>query len=121
MTYARVALIAAVAAVATILLGWWSAAAIGIVVGLVTPAGRRAGLEAGASAALGWGAILAASAVSGPIWAVAQRVGPVFSVPAVGFLAVALVFPALLAGSAALVAADLRRFTGAAGHVRRPS
>jgi hypothetical protein len=112
MTYVRVALTAVATAVATILLGWWSVAVIGVVAGLVTPAGRRAALEAGAGAAVGWGGILGASAVSGPIWAVAQRVGPVFRVPAFGFVAIAIVFPALLAGTAALLTDELRRLAG---------
>lgn len=111
MRYVRVAVVAAVTVAATMLLGWWSVAAVGIVSSLASPPGRAAVLEAGGGAALGWAAILAGSAVSGPIWVLAQRVGPVFGVPAFGFLAIALVFPALLAGSAALVAAELGRFT----------
>ena len=121
MTYLRIAVVAAVTVAATILLGWWSVAAVGIVSGLVSPPGRATVLETGGGAAIGWAAILAASAVSGPIWVVAQRVGPVFGVPASGFLAIALVFPALLAGSAALVAGELRRFALVAEGLRRAS
>jgi len=116
VTYIRVALIAAATVVATTLLGWWSVAAIGTVAGLITPVGRRAGLEAAAGAALGWAAILAASALSGPVWTVAQRVGPVFRVPGFGFLAIAIAFPALLAGSAARLASEARRWTNVADH-----
>jgi len=109
MTSLRVVTIAAATAAATILLGWWSVALVGVVSGTVLPPRRATTLEAAGGAALGWTAILEVSAVTGPIWAVAQRVGPVFSLPAWGFVAVTLVFPALLAGSAALVAGDLRR------------
>jgi hypothetical protein len=116
MTQARVGLIAAATAVATMLLGWWSVAAIGLVGGLLAPAGRRAGLEAGLGAALGWAAILAVSALGGPIWTVALRVGPLFRLPALGFLAVAIIFPALLAGSAARLASEARRWTNVADH-----
>ncbi|MBI2072378.1 MAG: hypothetical protein HYT81_04960 [Gemmatimonadetes bacterium] len=109
MTYLRVVGVAAVTVVATILLGWWSVVLVGITSGLISPPGRTTVLEAGGGAALGWAAILAASALGGPIWAVAQRVGPVFGVPGLAFVAITLVFSALLAGSAALVAGELRR------------
>jgi hypothetical protein len=90
------------------LLGWWAVAVIGVAAGLTAPAGRRTALEAAAGAVLGWAAILAASAVGAPVWAVAQQVGPLFRVPALGFVAVTLVFPALVAGSAALLTCELR-------------
>lgn len=109
MTYLRTAAVALATIIGTVLLGWWSVAAVGIVSGLASRPGRAAVLQAGGGAALGWAAILAGSAVNGPIWVVAQRVGPVFRLPALGFLGVTIVFPALLAGSAALVAAELRR------------
>ena len=110
MTYLRAAAVALATVIGTILLGWWSVAAVGVVSGLVSRPGRGAVLEAGGGAALGWVAILAGSAASGPVWEVARRVGPVFGLPAVGFLAVTFLFPALLAGSAALVSGQLRRF-----------
>lgn len=109
MTYLRIAFIAVATVAATMLVGWWSAAVVGVVSGLVTRPGRAAVLEAGCGAALGWAAILAGSAANGPVWAVAQRVGPVFGLPAVAFLAVTLAFPALLAGSAALLAGESRK------------
>ncbi len=109
MTYLRAGAVALATMVGTIMLGWWSVAAVGIVSGLVSRPGRAAVLEAGGGAALGWAAILAGSAVSGPVWVVAQRVGPVFAMPGWGFLAVTTVFPALLAGGAALLAGELRR------------
>lgn len=109
MTYLRAAAVALATVIGTILLGWWSVAAVGVVSGLVSRPGRGAVLEAGGGAALGWAAILAGSAVSGPIWVIAQRVGPVFGLPALGFVAVAIAFPALLAASAALVAGELPR------------
>lgn len=119
MTYLRTAVVAGATMAGTILLGWWSVAAVGIVSGLVSRPGRAAVLETGCGAAFGWAAILAGSAVSGPVWVVAQRVGPVFGMPGWGFLAVTMVFPALLAGSAALVAGELRRFTWSAEGSRR--
>lgn len=114
MTYLRVAVVAGATMAGTMLLGWWSVVAVGVVSGLVSRPGRGAVLEAGVGAALGWAALLAWSAVSGPVWLLAQRVGPVFGLPGMALLALAVVFPALLAGSAALLAGELRRFTATA-------
>lgn len=107
MSYLRAGAVALGTIVGTMLLGWWSVAVVGLASALASRPGRTAVIEAGGGAALGWAAILAGSSLSGPVWAVAQRVGPVFGVPALGFVIIALVFPALLAGSAALVAGAL--------------
>lgn len=109
MTYLRTAVVAGATMAGTILLGWWSVPAVGIVSGLVPRPGRGAVLEAGVGAAVGWAAVLAWSAMSGPVWLLAQRVGPVFGLPGMALLALTVVFPALLAGSAALLARKLAR------------
>lgn len=109
MTYPRTLVVALATIVGTLLLGWWFVAPVGAVAGWVVPRARAAALEAGTGAALGWAVILGASALRGPVWTVAERVGPVFGVPSGAFVAIALAFPALLAASAALMVGDLRR------------
>ena len=109
MSYLRIGVLAAAMVVVTILLGWWSVALVGVAGGLVSRPGRAAGVEAGAGAALAWATMLAGSAVTGPVWGVAERVGPVFGLPAPALVLVAVMFPALLAGSAALLAGGLKR------------
>jgi len=109
MTFVRVGAAGLATVLGTMLLGWWCVPIVGMASGLLCRTSRAAVVEAAGGAALGWAAILAGSALSGPIWVVAQRVGPVFGLPAAGFVALPLMFPALLAGSAALVAGELRR------------
>ena len=111
MTYLRTAAVALATIVGTILLGWWCTALVGGVAGGMMPRDRAAVLEAGGGTALGWAAILGWLALGRPVWTLAQRVGPVFGLPAAGFVAVALVFPAGLAGSAALVIGGVRRWS----------
>lgn len=103
MRYWRISLVAVLAAVGTVVLGWWSLLLVGLL------GGRGRGLETAGAAALGWGALLAWSATGAPVWRLAGQVGAVLGLPAAGLVGVTLVFAALLAGSTALLAASLRR------------
>ena len=62
---------------------------------------RRPVLFAGAAGAAGWAILLAGTALFGSVGVVATKVGVIFGLPGVAFIALALLFPALLAGSAA--------------------
>lgn len=80
--------------------GWVAVPALGVVTGAVWA--RRAPVRrAAACGAGGWGLLLLAGAVRGPVGRLAEVVGGVFGgLPGVAFVAVALLFAALLAGAA---------------------
>jgi hypothetical protein len=94
----RIVLLAAAFATATLVLGWWSVAAVGILWGVVAGPERHAGRTAALAASLGWLALLAVTALQGPVLRVAERVGGVLGVPWPAVVVITLVFPALLGG-----------------------
>ncbi len=108
MTWLRIGVLAVLAAAGTVVLGWWSVAVVGLLYGLALGSRRGAGLEAGAGAALGWAALLGWSAATGPMWVLASRVGGMFGLPGWAFVAVTVLFAALLAASAAVLGAAAR-------------
>ena len=110
----RMVLLAAAFAVATLALGWWTVPVLGAAWGIAARAGGRTVLTAGTCAALGWGALLALFAMGAPIADVASKVGAIMKVGGVGLVVLTLVFPALLAGSAAGVTSALRTQPAAA-------
>jgi hypothetical protein len=103
----RVALLSIAVVLGTIALGWWGVAVVGGLWGLIG-GGRRAGLGAALAAAIGWSGILIWMTWQGPVWRVAERVGPIFSVPAPAFFLATLLFGALLGGSAGSLASWIR-------------
>ena len=105
----KVALLAAAFAVATVALGWWTVPVLSAAWGIAARGDDRSTLTAGVSAALAWGALLALFAMGAPIADVASKVGAIMKVGGVGLVALTLVFPALLAASAAGVTSALRR------------
>lgn len=103
-------LLAEAFAVATFGVGWWGVVFVAVVCGLaMSPSARPAGFAA-ISAGAGWLFLLLLDAAKGPVGQVATNLGGVMSVSPVVLLALTLVFPALVAWSAASVAAVLRDF-----------
>lgn len=107
----RIVLLAAVFAVATYAFSWWTVpilAAIWAVIARETPAAAR---DAAVGAMVGWAALLAWAALTGPAWMLADQVGGVMKTPRVLLFAITLSFPALLAwaATAAVAAITLRR------------
>jgi hypothetical protein len=111
-TIARIALLAVAFAAATLVFGWWSVAAVGILWGVVAGPGRRAGRTAALAASLGWLALLVVTALQGPVLRVADRVGGVLGVPWAVVVGITLVFPALLGGGGAWVGRVIREGKG---------
>lgn len=103
---------AAVVAGSTALLGWWSVPLLGGVWGLFRGPPLRAGAEAAVAAALGWALLMAITALQGPVWYLAGTLGGIFQVPGPLVLALALIYPAVLAGAAAALTAALRALVG---------
>ncbi len=105
----RTAILALAFALATYAVGWWSVPVLGAVWGVVTPGGGRAGRTAALAAAAGWVLLLGWIGVRGPVLAVADVVGRILALPAPVLIAVTLLLPAALAGSAATLAGGWRR------------
>lgn len=97
-----------VLAVGTALVGWWAVPVVAALWGVSGWAREGAWWKASAAAALAWALLLAWTATQGPVLALAEKVGPIFSLPAIGFLFLPLFFAAVLAGSAAELASSLR-------------
>jgi hypothetical protein len=97
--------VATAMAALTWLLGWWGVLVAALVIGFVFRAEGGGGWRIAVAAALAWAALLAIDAASGPIGLVGQRLGGVIRVPAVVLVLVTVLFPAMLAWSAATVVA----------------
>ncbi len=69
---------------------------------------RRPGVTAGLSAAAAWGMLLLWLELTGSVGTLARLLGGILGTPGVVIIALTLIFPALLAGSAASLVAALR-------------
>jgi len=114
---ALVLLLALVAAFAagTWWLGWWAVPALALAYGLwragtATPRSTRTpgASGVGLAAGLAWGALLASAATAAPIAALAGRLAALMAQPAPALYAATLIFPALLAWSAASLGESVR-------------
>ena len=104
-----VLVVAAMMAALTWLVGWWGVPLVACVVGVVHHRQGGGGWRVALAAVLAWGALLAGDAVAGSFGAVAHAVGGVVRVPGPLLVLITLAFPALLAWSAATLAAEARR------------
>jgi hypothetical protein len=94
--------------VGTWILGWWAVPIVAVL--WAVPARRswrRPALVAALGAAGSWALLLAVDAAGGRLLALGALFARIAGVPAVASLALTLLFPALLAGTAAIVAVDL--------------
>ncbi|UCF18175.1 MAG: hypothetical protein JSU87_09415 [Gemmatimonadota bacterium] len=100
-------------AVASALLGWWTVPIVAALWGWASTG--RPWLSAALAAAAAWAALLLVTAFQGPVGPLAAKLGGVMGLPAVVLLMLTVILPATLAGSAAEVAAIVRRnvFRGA--------
>lgn len=96
----------------TVGFGWVSVALLGFVWGALNKSDRSVPFTCAASAAVGWGLLLAWTAVQGPVAELALKLGAVVGVHGFVFIFATLVFPAILAGSAAGVGWRVRRMVG---------
>lgn len=98
-------------AAGTAAFGWWAVPVVGLAVGWFGAALSHPLLAGAASGFLGWAALLTLAAVRAPVGELAGMMGGILGVPGAGFLALTLVFPGLLAGTAASLGSSLRRTT----------
>jgi hypothetical protein len=101
---ARLILLAAAFALATAAFGWWTVPLVAALWGLMAGTLRRASLTSTLAAALGWGILLGWGAMHGPVVELARKLGGVMQLPPLVLVAATIVFPALLAWSATVVA-----------------
>ena len=105
----RVGAFALCAAVATSLAGWWLIPVVAALWVRVLPRADLPATTCGLGAASGWAVLLLVDAAQGPASTVARRAGGVFLLPGWAFVGLTLVFGALLASTAAIVAGKSRR------------
>ena len=105
----RVLLLAAAFAIGTWIHGWWAIPLFAAVAGLLARHAPGQAMAAGVAAAIAWGVLLAWSGLRGSLWSFASQVGGALGVSGVVMIILTLVFPALLAWLAALLAQTLTR------------
>lgn len=93
---------------ATVFGGWWTLPIVAAIWTLARPGARRPEVTVGLAAAAAWAALLLWLGASGSVGTLARLLGGIFGTPAVVVVALTLIFPALLAGSAASLVAALR-------------
>ena len=96
-------------AAATWWLGWWSVPVVGAAWGAARRGEGRPAATAAVAAAFAWVGLLALVANRGPVGELSRTLGGVMEAPGWVPLLLALLFPALLAGSAAALAGALQR------------
>jgi hypothetical protein len=99
----RIALFGVIAAVGTATEGWWTIPVLAALWVRVLPSDRGAVATTVLGAAAGWLILLGALAVQGPVPTVDALCSAILGLPRWGFLLVTLLFPAALAGAAALL------------------
>ena len=99
----RVAAFASLTAGGTIAAGWWTLPLLAAAWVRVLPSDRRPVRTTMMGATLGWMALLGVGTLAGPIGAVAWCLSAALGLPKWGFPVATLLFPALLAGAAALM------------------
>ena len=100
--------VGAIMAALTWLVGWWGVVLAAVVVGLLLRQ-DGGGWRVALAAAGAWGALLLADATVGSFRAVAGALAGVLRVPAPVLVLLTLAFPALVAWSAATLAAGARQ------------
>ena len=88
--------------------GWWLIPVLAAVWVRVLPRGSARATTCGLGAACGWALLLVWDAACGPAGAVARRVGGVFQLPGWAFVALTLLFAALLGTTGAIAAGKPR-------------
>jgi len=107
---ARVAIVALICALATVVFGWMSLPVVGFIYSIIDRRARARGAIAALGAALGWLGILGAEAARGAdVRMVAVEVGSVMQLPAFALVLVTLAFAAVLCGAAAVLGSRLER------------
>ena len=105
----RVLFLATSFAIGTWVLGWWAIPLFAAGAAVLARDVARQALAAAFAATLAWGALLVWSAARGSVWTFASTVGGTIGVSGLTLLVLTLLFPAILAWLAALLAQVLAR------------
>jgi hypothetical protein len=105
-TTLRAGVLSVVMAISTIVVGWWAVPIVAAIYGVNSRGQAGSGRTAALAAVLAWGVFLAWDII-GPAEAQAGLIGEAMGLPAFGLPVLTLVFPALLAWSAAHLAGAL--------------
>jgi hypothetical protein len=97
-----------VIALVTAIVGWWTVPILAAVYALIYP-DRKHWLSTALAGLCGWGLLIDITWFQGPVFELAGKVGGALGLPGAAFVLLTLIFPALLAGSAAELAAAVRR------------
>lgn len=108
-----VPIVAAAMAVLTWLIGWWAVPLVAASVGSVLYLRGGVAWRVALAATIAWALLLIVNATGGRLSVAATTVGGVLRMPGVVLVLITLVFPALLAWSAATVAIAVRRLEAA--------
>ena len=100
-------LLAEAFAVATFAFGWWTVPALAALYSIASTNPKRA-RTAGLCALAGWGTLLLLDFAKGPVAEMGHRLGGVMGLPSIVLYVLTLLFPALLAWSAARLIPPLR-------------
>jgi hypothetical protein len=100
-------LLAEAFAVTTFGLGWWSVPLVAALYALLAKSDRSA-LVAAACAAGGWLTLLLLDMAKGPVLMMGTRLGGAMGLPPAALYAVTILFPALMAWSAAILVPRVR-------------
>ena len=95
--------------VLTWLLGWWGVLVAALLAGFLHYRVGGGGRQVALAAALSWGALLVIDATTGDLGVAVATLGGILRVPGALLVLLTIAFPALLAWSAATVAAEARR------------
>jgi hypothetical protein len=93
-------------AAGTFFVGWWSVAVVAFAWGWLVGPTRRPATRAAAGAALAWLGLLANDAMRGPAGRLARTLGDVLHLPAGVLVGLTVLFPVILAWSAAIVGGE---------------
>jgi hypothetical protein len=100
----RVLAFASLAAGGTVAVGWWTVPALAAIWVRVLPSDRRPVRTTIIGAGLAWTGLLGFAALHDPVSTLAACLSATLDLPRWGLVAVTMLFPALLAGAAAVLA-----------------
>ena len=120
-----VLLVAVGVAALTWVIGWWGVLVVALIAGTVAYAREGAAWRIALGAALAWAVLLLFDARGGALGTLSRALAGVIGVPAFALFVLTLLFPAVLAWSAATLAMALRRrassYAGARSSARAAS
>ncbi|UCC82739.1 MAG: hypothetical protein JSW46_17490 [Gemmatimonadota bacterium] len=96
----------------TAFVAWWTVPVVAAIWGAATAYSRKPWRSAALVAAAAWALLLAVSGTRGPLLELAGLLGGIFGLPGFATVLLTLIFPALLAWSAAGLVSALRETLG---------